>query len=71
MNIILSDEQIQKAFHCPSHWNDCKKCGTECIEIATAQARYLFNLLNEPCTHYEHRKDCPKCWAEIERELGE
>lgn len=77
MDIILSDEQIREAMHCPATWDDCKKCGTECIEIAIAQARYLFNLLNEPCTkhpdklgmYYKHRKNCPKCMAEIEDEM--
>jgi len=77
MKVILSDEQIREAFHCPPHWDDCKKCDTGCIEIAKAQARHLFDLLNEPCTEhpnkvgvsYKCRKECRICIEEIYEEI--
>jgi hypothetical protein len=54
MNVILSDEQIRKVNKCPSSWGNgsCKECGTECDEIAKAQAKHLWAILNEPCTEH-------------------
>jgi len=79
MNVILSDQQMRAIMYCLADWYDCNTCDTSCILIAKAQARHIFNLLNEPCTkhpdklgmYYKHRKNCPKCMAEIEEKLAE